>query len=90
MGSKRTRSFRNYHQPEITEADYGGSRVLLDADYKLVIDGNENIELFDLRKDRAEGMDLHVSQSELALKLQKQLRYWQTSVLQSLRAGDYP
>ncbi|MDA7653724.1 sulfatase-like hydrolase/transferase [Verrucomicrobia bacterium] len=90
MGSKRTRSFRNFHQPEITEADYGGSRVLLDADHKLVIDGNENIELFDLRKDRAEGMDLHESQSELALKLQKQLRYWQTSVLQSLRAGDYP
>ena len=90
MGSKRTRSFRNFHQPEITEADYGGSRVLLDADYKLVIDGSENIELFDLRKDRSEGMDLHESQSELALKLQKQLRYWQASVLQSLRAGDYP
>ena len=90
MGSKRTRSFRNFHQPEITEADYGGSRVLLDADHKLVIDGNENIELFDLGKDRSEGMDIHESQSELALKLQKQLRSWQASVLQSLRAGDYP
>ena len=90
MGSKRTRSFRNFHQPEITEADYGGSRVLLDADYKLVIDGSENIELFDLGKDRSEGMDIHESQSELALKLQKQLRSWQASVLQSLRAGDYP
>jgi hypothetical protein len=42
MGDKRTRSFRNYHQPEITEADYGGDRVVIDGDYKLVVDGNGN------------------------------------------------
>ena len=89
MGDKRTRSFRNYHQPAITEADYGGSRVMLDGDYKLVVDGNEGIELFHLKTDRAEEKNLHSIKPDIVHRMQTTLRAWQDSVLRSLRASDY-
>ena len=89
MGDKRTRSFRNYHQPEITEADYGGDRVIIDGDYKLVVDNNGKPEMFHLRDDRAEEMDLYSSKPEIAHPMKERLRKWQESVLHSLRAADY-
>lgn len=89
MGDKRTRSFRNYHQPPITKADFQGVRTMIDGDYKLVIDDGENVELFDLNKDRAETTNLVKSHSLLARRLKAKMVSWQESVLESLRGGDY-
>lgn len=86
-----TRNFENYHQPEITDQDYTGSRTILDKRYKLVVDGGKKSgrELFDVRADPAEKNNLIEDQPEIAGKLEKQLREWQQSVLNSLREADY-
>jgi hypothetical protein len=93
MGDKYTRSFRNFHYPAISEKDFGGARAVLDNRYKLVVDaqsGNEpNVELFDLISDPAEKQNLIESHKEIAEKMQKQLRDWQQSVLESLTGADY-
>ena len=56
-----------------------------------MIDGDKNtgVELFDLKKDSAESNNLAKSQAALAKKLEKQLRDWQASVLNSLIEADY-
>jgi arylsulfatase A-like enzyme len=86
-----TRNFRNDHHPKITEENFHGSRAIISGDFKLVIDGDKDagIELFNLRNDLAELHNLANSQAALAKKLQKQLRDWQTSVLNSLMEADY-
>ncbi|MFT5466549.1 MAG: arylsulfatase A-like enzyme [Verrucomicrobiales bacterium] len=91
LGGKLTRSFNNFHQPEISEEDYAGSRVILGNRYKLVIEGKRGggAELFDLRADSAEEKDLAETESEVAKELGAQLRTWQTSVLNSLSEADY-
>lgn len=89
MGEKRTRNFKNFHQPNITEADYSGHRVVIDGDYKLVIDGNEHAELFHLKTDRAEEKNLYSSKPKISFLLKDRLRTWQASVLHSLRGADY-
>ena len=93
LAGKRTRSFQNYHQPPVTEADYGGPRVILDNRYKLVVAGERGaasgIELFDLQTDRAEQHNLADAEPELTSRLSQQLRRWQTSVLHSLAESDY-
>jgi arylsulfatase A-like enzyme len=93
MGGKLTRSFNNYHHPPVTAEDYRGSRVILDGRYKLVIAGQRNdedlVELFDLHADRAETNNLAGAKPELTEKLKRDLRDWQTSVLQSLSEADY-
>ena len=95
MAGRLTRNFRNFHHPStsITEEDYAGPRAILDNRYKLVIDaqpgGKPVSELFDLRNDKAEKNDLIKTNPEIAAKLQKQLRAWQQSVLNSLTEADY-
>jgi len=93
MAGKYTRSFRNFHYPAISEKDFGGTRAVLDNRYKLVVDaqsGNKpNVELFDLINDPAEKQNLIESHKEIAEKMQKQLRDWQQSVLESLTGADY-
>jgi arylsulfatase A-like enzyme len=91
MDGRFTRHFENYHQPEIIEKDYTGSRSILDNRYKLVIDGdNESSkELFDMRADPAEKNNLIKDKPDVAMKLEKQLRDWQESVLKSVRGADY-
>jgi arylsulfatase A-like enzyme len=92
MGNIRTRNFRNYHQPPIEGADYGGARVWLDNRYKLVIpskaDGTP--ELYDLQTDPAEETNIAKKKPELSTRLARELRTWQSSVLNSLREKDYP
>jgi len=65
----------------------------LDNRYKLVVDaqsGNKStIELFDLTNDPAEKQNLIKSHKKIAEKMQKQLRDWQQSVLESLTGADY-
>ena len=88
MAGKLTRSFRNYHQPPIEEADYEGERVILDNRYKLVVDG-KSTELFDITTDVAEQHNLADTHPEITKRLQAELRDWQSSVLGSLREADY-
>ena len=60
MAGKYTRSFVNFHHPEIQDADYVGPKAVLDNRYKLVIDAKRDsgIELFDLVNDPYETTDL--------------------------------
>ena len=90
-GNIRTRNFRNYHQPPIEEEDYGGARVWLDNRFKLVIPGMANAapELYDLQTDPAEETNIAKKQPKLTSRLARELRSWQSSVLNSLREKDY-
>ena len=93
MNGKYTRSFRNFYHPEIAEENFTGARAILDNRYKLVLDakvgGEVSKELFDVRVDPGEKNDLYESQKELAAELERQLREWQQSVLESLTGRDY-
>jgi arylsulfatase A-like enzyme len=91
MGGIPTRNFVNQRYEEIREGDFGGPRVLLDNEYKLVIDGGRGsgVELFDLRKDPGETTNLVQSKPAVARRLEAELRKWQESVLHSLRGEDY-
>ena len=46
-------------------------------------------ELFDLRADPGEKNNLMTSKPKIATTMQKQLRDWQESVLESLSGADY-
>jgi arylsulfatase A-like enzyme len=93
MNGLLTRNFRNTHHASITKQDFVGPRVILDNRYKLVIhdkpEGEPNKELFDLRSDPAEKSNLIETEHQIARKLDKQLRAWQQSVLNSLTGADY-
>jgi len=93
MAGKYTRSFQNFHYPEISQQDFDGPRVVLDNRYKLVVDAqaaNQSaVELFDIINDPAEEQNLVESHKEIAKKMEKQLRDWQQSVLESLTEADY-
>lgn len=93
MDGRFTRNFRNFHHPEISSEDFSGARAILDNRYKLVIggeNGDETVkELFDLRSDQAEETNLIDAEPEAADDLERQLREWQESVLNSLTGKDY-
>ena len=62
--------------------------------YKLIIhegkgDSAPNVELFDLRADPAEETNLAESEPGLVKTMQRELRTWQQSVLESLTGADY-
>jgi arylsulfatase A-like enzyme len=89
MAGKYTRTFQNFHYPEVSEQDYGGVRTVLGNRYKLVIGAQSAIELFDLKSDPAEKQNLIESNKEIAANMKRQLRDWQQSVLESLTGADY-
>ncbi|MEZ6128880.1 MAG: sulfatase-like hydrolase/transferase [Planctomycetaceae bacterium] len=92
MNGKPTRTFTNFHHPEIADDDYSGTRVLLDNRFKLIVTGRgqrEKSELFNIRDDPAETTDLIKSEPGVAATMQRQLQAWQSSVLQSLTGTDY-
>ncbi len=93
MGDISTRNFRNFHHPKISQQDYSGSRALIDNRYKFIIRGKRGMpsqkELFDLRADPGEKNNLMTSKPKIATTMQKQLRDWQESVLESLSGADY-
>ena len=92
MAGVYTRSFRNFHHPEITEEDYLGDRSWLDNTFKLVIreEGDKVIrELFDIRQDPGERINIIESKPDIAKEMETQLTEWQGSVLKSLTGADY-
>lgn len=93
MAGRFTRNFTNFHHKRITADDYKGPRTLLDNRYKLVIHekgASSQKELFDIRKDPGETMNLIEEKPEIAAELERKLRDWQQSVLNSLTGADYP
>ena len=91
MDGIATRRFQNIRYPAIDERDFAGPRVILDNDYKLVVDGSRGsgVELFDLRDDVAESRNLAVSEPAVVEDLEKRLREWQHAALTSLTGADY-
>ncbi len=93
MAGKYTRSFKNYKYPEIDMSHIGGARVMLDNQYKLVLDENSEtktgVELFDIINDSAESKNLMEQRPEVVSTMQKQLLDWQKEVLTSLTGADY-
>ena len=87
-----TRNFRNYHHRDIVASDFTGPRAILDGQYKLVIregkPGESVRELFNLQADRAETNNLSDDTGRVT-KMERQLRQWQESVLNSLTGADY-
>lgn len=84
-----TRNFVNFHHREIQQRDYGGTRVILDDRYKLIIHDDESHELFDTRQDPGETQNLFTKTNTDAKTLARQLKDWQQSVLRSLTGADY-
>jgi arylsulfatase A-like enzyme len=86
-----TRNFQNFVHPDIQERDFAGPRTMLGNRYKLVIDGGANTgkELFDIRRDPAEKNNIIKSHPAEAAQMERQLRAWQQSVLESLTGADY-
>ncbi|MCA9070036.1 MAG: sulfatase-like hydrolase/transferase, partial [Planctomycetaceae bacterium] len=92
MAGRFTRNFTNFQHKLITPVDYKGPRTFLDNQYKLVIHEKGNSvqkELFDIREDPAEKVDLIDAKPEVAAELERKLRNWQQSVLESLTGEDY-
>ena len=91
MNGILTRKFQNFHYPATDARDFAGPRVILDNDYKLVIDGSEEsgMELFDMRADPAEKINLAASKPAVVEEMEKRLHEWQQSTLNSLTGADY-
>ena len=91
MDGIATRNFRNIRYPAVDERDFAGARVIMDGDYKLVVDGGRGtgVELFDLREDRAESRNLAESEPAVTADLERRLREWQRAALASLTGADY-
>ncbi|MEE3284294.1 MAG: sulfatase-like hydrolase/transferase, partial [Planctomycetota bacterium] len=93
LGNRYTRNFTNFHHPEIRDQDFGGARVLLENQYKLIVKtrGNkpDTLELYDVRKDPAEKKNLAKPGSPVVRNMSVKLRAWQKSVLESLAGRDY-
>ena len=93
MDGKYTRTFRNFHYPVISKDHFGGARVMMDQQYKLIIDAQSSdqtgIELFDLTNDPTESHNLLTAHPDIVEAMQKQLHDWQQSVLESLTGKDY-
>ncbi len=92
-GGKATRDFTNVHHASITEPDYLGARAIIDGSFKLVIHDRKKdgpaYELFDLKSDPAEKVNLTQQQPAIAERLKLKLRDWQKSTLESLTGADY-
>ncbi len=93
-GGKATRDFKSIQFTSIDESNYTGPRAIIDGDWKLVIhelkNGDNRQELFDLKSDASEKVDLNTTHADKAENLRTRLREWQQSVLNSLTGADYP
>jgi arylsulfatase A-like enzyme len=88
---RATRNFQNLRHPTIREEDFSGPRAVLDNRFKLVVDGarGSGRELYDVRADPAETRNVIAAHPAEAQRLERHLRAWQQSVLESLTGADY-
>ena len=87
-----TRNFINFKHNKIVPSDYTGNRAILSSNYKLVIRGtstDQTIELFDIHQDSAEEHNIAEENPDVVSNLQKTMKQWQDSVLNSLTGADY-
>ena len=93
MDGKFTRSFKNFVYPGMSENDVQGERSILHKNFKLYVTENtENesvMELYDIKKDRAETNNIADTHPEVVTELNEKLVNWQASVLNSLKGADY-
>ncbi len=94
MDGRFTRNFRNFRYENFDNGDFAGPKAILGDRYKLVMDGegagaDPVRELFDMREDPGETRDLASSEPATVEHLERELRQWQRSVLQSLTGTDY-
>ena len=91
MNGIPTRVFENVHYRAIDTRDFDGPRAVVDNDYKLVLDGSSGsgTELFDLRDDPGETINLATGKPGVVEALAQRLRQWQRSALHSLTGADY-
>ncbi len=93
MNGKYTRSFRNFHHPQIEPDDFQGDCAVLDGKYKLVVrnayTSEQEVELFNIGIDPSEHQNLVDEHAALADKMKVQLKEWQQSVVHSLTGADY-
>jgi arylsulfatase A-like enzyme len=93
MAGKFTRSFRNYQYTHIAEKDYTGARVMMNDQYKLIVEGKtpneDGVELYDILNDPGETTNVADTYPEEVEAMQVELRKWQESVLNSLTGADY-
>jgi len=91
MNGIKTRVFQNVHYTEADPRDMSGPRVVMENDYKLVVEGSggSGPELFNLRDDPAETRNLAERQPRVLQELERKLEEWQWSTLNSLTGADY-
>lgn len=90
MNGKYIRSFKNFMYPGSSENDFQGPRSILYKNFKLILAENGNgLELYDLKKDRAETNNIADAHPEVVTELNEKLLNWQESVLNSLTGADY-
>jgi arylsulfatase A-like enzyme len=90
MNGRYTRTFENYRHPRIRPEDFRGDAAILDNRYKLVVVGEPPAtELYDVREEPGEKVNLIAREPALAKRMEQQLRDWQRSVLTSLTGADY-
>jgi len=93
MAGKYTRTFRNFSlSGNFRTRLWRGSDGIgqsLQANLDAQSPNKSSIELFDLTNDPAEKQNLIKSHKKIAEKMEKQLRDWQQSVLESLTGADY-
>ena len=93
MAGKHTRTFRNYKYREVSEDHFAGARAMMKHQYKLIVEGHSpgksGFELYDIRNDPGEQINLADEYPETVEEMQAELRKWQESVLTSLTGADY-
>lgn len=81
--------FVNFRHPVAKTSDFGGVAAWMENRHKLVRQGNQPPELYDLLADPYEQIDLAADQPGRVRVMLESLEAWQRSVERSLTGADY-